>query len=545
MERKIPEIPYSPAYQTPENFLNPHYQRFLSAENHPQSPLITDLHSSNQAIESAFSRLTLFPDFGSHGQKPSFISRPATLDAVPEVESVPLPMAFGERQQAVFWAQSQSNNGGVNGPFGFFGAHQDIHVDPDAIGFLGRGPYVNGGDHPLKSMKYPQRQDFYSATCDYNDLSFLHGKEPSSRKGNTLFPVLSSAQKSNFYSSTHLYSNQHLHQWQQQFTLENMRGRIVTLAKDQVWSGMLNLKLEEGVSEEEIEMVLPEVMEFLGDLMRNQFGSHFVQKLFVACNENQRTRIIMALTKFPFKLISICLNSYGARAIQKLLEKLITPQQISLVVWALSPGAIALATDPNGQHVIQYCVKQFPGEYNKHLFNEIANNCFKIATNKSGCCVLQSCVENSLGEVREQLINEIIENAVGLAQDPYGNYVVQHLLGMRIQEVTTDLLKQFKGCFAPLSCNKYASNVVEKFLLESGENNSETIIMELLKSRSAPRLLLDPFGNFVIQSALSASKGHTRDALLKLIQVNERLMQSNLYGKKILATLEKRKLQKA
>ncbi|KAL0439026.1 UNVERIFIED_CONTAM: Pumilio12 [Sesamum latifolium] len=456
MERKIPEIPYSSASQTPENFLNPHYQRFLSAENYPQTPLITDLHSSDQAIESAFSRLTLFSDFGSHGQKPPFISRPATLDAVPTVESVPLPMAFGERQQqAIFWAQSQSNNGGVNGPFGFFGAHQDIHVDPEAMGFLGRGPYVNGGDHPLKSMKYPQRQDFYSATCDYNDLSFLHGKEPSSRKGSTRFPVLSSAQQSNFCSSTHLYSNQHLHQWQQQFTLENMRGRIVTLAKS-MWSGVLNLKLEE-----------------------------------------------------------------GARAIQKLLEKLITPQQISFVVSALSPGAIALATDPNGQHVIQYCVKQFPGEYNKYLFSEIANNCFKIATNKSGCCVLQSCVENSLGEVREQLINEIIENAVGLAQDPYGNYVVQHLLGMRIPEVTTDLLKQFKGCFAPLSCNKYASNVVEKFLLESGENNSETIITELLKSRSAPRLLLDPFGNFVIQSALSASKGHPRDALLKLIQLNE------------------------
>ncbi|KAL0325459.1 UNVERIFIED_CONTAM: Pumilio12 [Sesamum radiatum] len=524
MERKIPEIPYSPASQAPENFLNPHYQRFLSAENHPQTPLITDLHSSDQAIESAFSRLTLFSDFGFHGQKPSFISRPATLDAVPTVGSVPLPMAFGERRQAVFWAQSQSNNGGVNGPFGFFGAHQDIHVDPESVGFLGRGPYVNGGDHPLKSMKHPQRQDFYSATCDYNDLSFLHGKEPSSRKGSTLFPVLSSAQQSNFCNSTHLYSNQHLHQWQQQFSLENMRGRIVTLAKDQVWSGVLNLKLEEGVSEEEIEMVLPEVMEFLGDLMRNQFGSHFVQKLFVACNENQRTRIIMALTKFPFKLISICLNSYGARAIQKLLEKLITPQQISFVVSALSPGAIALASDPNGQHVIQYCVKQFPGEYNKvplyalTPFNEILGL-------KMMKCRLPF-PENHTSSV-------IL------------NYVVQHLLGMRIPEVTTGLLKQFKGCFAPLSCNKYASNVVEKFLLESGENNSETIIMELLKSRSAPRLLLDPFGNFVIQSALSASKGHARDALLKLIQVNERLMQSNLYGKKILATLEKRKLQKA
>lgn len=84
--------------------------------------------------------------------------------------------------------------------------------------------------------------------------------------------------------------------------------------------------------------------------------------------------------------------------------------------------------------------------------------------------------------------------------------MVQHLLGMKMQEVTADLLRRFQGCFVSLSCNKYASNVVEKFLLESGEDHSAKIIMELLTSPNASMLLLDPFGNFVIQSALSASK---------------------------------------
>lgn len=56
-----------------------------------------------------------------------------------------------------------------------------------------------------------------------------------------------------------------------------------------------------------------------------------------------------------------------------------------------------------------------------------------------------------------------------------------------------------------LSCNKYASNVVEK-LLQSGEEVSIAIIMELLRSSNASMLLVDPFGNFVIQTALSVSK---------------------------------------
>lgn len=220
-------------------------------------------------------------------------------------------MPFGENQQSLFWAQAQSNNASVNGPFGFPGAHQKINVGPEEMGSIGRGPYLHAGDHKL--MKYNQRQDFCDTTCDnYDCFSILHGKEPFSRNAKYNFPVLPFVQQSNFCSSgPSLYSNQQLCKWQQQLSPENMRGRIVSLAKDQVWSSILNLKVEEGLSEEEIEMVLPEVMEFSGDLLRNQFGSHFVQKLFAACNEDQRTRIIMALTKFPFKFITICLNSYG------------------------------------------------------------------------------------------------------------------------------------------------------------------------------------------------------------------------------------------
>ncbi|XP_075483428.1 pumilio homolog 12-like isoform X2 [Primulina tabacum] len=299
------------------------------------------------------------------------------------------------------------------------------------------------------------------------------------------------------------------------------------------------------MNELEIETVLSKVMEFLYELMKNQSGSQFFEKLFVFCNEEQRTRIILALTKFPLKLVNVCINSYGAKAMNTILEKLTEPQQISLLMSALSPAAIALANDPSGQHVIIYCVKHFSGEYNEHLLNDIADNCLKLATNRSGCCVLQSCVENHHGEARDRLISEIIVNAVHLAGDPFGNYVVQHLLGMRIPDVAADLYKRFLGYFASLSCNKYASNVVEKFLFHSGQMHAASITMELLTSPYATKLLVDPFGNFVIQSALKNSKGHAHDALRKLIQMNAASMRSNLYGRKILEYLEKRKQHNA
>lgn len=53
------------------------------------------------------------------------------------------------------------------------------------------------------------------------------------------------------------------------------------------------------------------------------------------------------------------------RAVQKLLERLTNGHQISMVMKALSPGAVALTKSANGHHVIQYCLKNFSEKDNE------------------------------------------------------------------------------------------------------------------------------------------------------------------------------------
>lgn len=86
------------------------------------------------------------------------------------------------------------------------------------------------------------------------------------------------------------------------------------------------------------------------------------------------------------------------------------------------------------------------------------------------------------------------------------NYVVQHLLSLKVPGVAESLLIQLKGRFFYLACNKYGSNVVERFLQDSGEKHSTSIVLELLHNPNVAMLLVDPYGNYVIKSALSASK---------------------------------------
>lgn len=53
--------------------------------------------------------------------------------------------------------------------------------------------------------------------------------------------------------------------------------------------------------------------------------------------------------------------------VQKLIDKLNSSQQTSLVISALEPGFLALIKDMNGNHVIQRCLKCLSKEDNKVL----------------------------------------------------------------------------------------------------------------------------------------------------------------------------------
>lgn len=91
--------------------------------------------------------------------------------------------------------------------------------------------------------------------------------------------------------------------------------------------------------------------------------------------------------------------------------------------------------------------------------------------------------------------------------------MVQHLISLKMATVTETILRMLQGKFVSLSRNKYGSNVVEKFYQESGAEYCTRITLELLHDPNVAMLLVDPFGNFVIQSALVVSKVRIHSSL--------------------------------
>ncbi|KAJ7966557.1 Pumilio-like protein [Quillaja saponaria] len=532
---------------------NSHIRHNVSSETLSQNPF--EESHFDQTLESAFSRLSVSPynesplyypfDFVGHIGNGSGSENPVKIFALGEQEFLPRSL------QVIQGGNVESQR---------LGLHNSI--DAANVGNMGSGNYWVGSgvesSQRLSSDLYPTldfnqhpKSNFNRFFTDYARFSRQRedGRDLTLPNGDQLYSDLSRnscgmvnglGRKNSTITKSNV--NNRRPQWLPEpsnyLSVNDFRGKILSLAKDQYGCRFLQRKMD-GLTTEEIDMIFFEVIGHVNELMFDPFGNYVVQKLVEVCSEEQRTQIILMMTKSDFQFVSICLNMHGTRAVQKLLEHVTTQMQISLLMAALSPGAVALTKDMNGHHVIQNCLIHFSDDNNKPLLNEVANNCFEIATDKSGCCVLQQCIEHSRGEIRKHLIAEIIANASLLAEDRYGNYVVQHLLGLRMPDATESLLRQLEGKYVSLSCNKYGSNVVEKCLTELGEQHSENVILELLRSPNVSMLLLDPYGNYVIQSAWIHSKGFIREYLLDLVRQNSPIMRSNLYGKKVLARIEK------
>ncbi|XP_021639036.2 putative pumilio homolog 7, chloroplastic isoform X2 [Hevea brasiliensis] len=313
-------------------------------------------------------------------------------------------------------------------------------------------------------------------------------------------------------------------------SLSEVQGNIYLMAQDQNGCRWLQRIFDEGTSED-VQIIFNEIIDHVVTLMLKPFGNYVIQKLLDVCNEEQRLQIVFMVTKEPGQLVGICLNTYGTRAAQKLIETLKTRQQILFVVSSLKPGFLDLVKDQNGNHVIQRCLQCLSNEDKKFIFDAAAKFCVEIATHRHGCCVIQRCITHSTGKHRDKLITEISKNSILLAQDPFGNYVVQYIIEQKSPSAIVNLLSQFKRHYVHLSMQKFSSHVVEKCLKHLNESR-EQIVRELISVPRFEQLLQDPFANYVIQSALVVTKGPLHSLLVDAVRPHV-ILRTNPYSKRI------------
>tara|TARA_R110002050_G_scaffold299366_1_gene464732 strand:- start:608 stop:1597 length:990 start_codon:yes stop_codon:yes gene_type:complete len=223
--------------------------------------------------------------------------------------------------------------------------------------------------------------------------------------------------------------------------IDQCRGRVYSLCKDQYGCRFLQKQLDEETDGSVTELIFEETRERFVDLMTDPFGNYLCQKLLEHCTDEQRLALIEVIAG---DLVSISKNMHGTRAVQTTIEHLCTQEHVQLIVASLKSSVVQLIQDLNGNHVIQRCLHCLTSKDNQFIYDAVASHCVDVATHRHGCCVFQRCIDHGSDAQKLQLVREITENTLKLVRDPYGNYVVQYVLDLPFKEVRTLLPKKFK-----------------------------------------------------------------------------------------------------
>ena len=296
---------------------------------------------------------------------------------------------------------------------------------------------------------------------------------------------------------------------------EFLSNNIYLLLKDQLSCKYLQEKLETDTLNA-FKYFYPAIIPHLSILIKDSFANYFIQKLYCYLNEEQIEFILNTLQP---EFLEICSDSHGTRAIQAIMNFLLTPKLRMLFFDIIKPIFISLINELNGTHVINRFIDFCP-EFSNNINSIIMDNCINLATHKRGCFFLQNYLTmliNTKSDLKINIINKLLDNCLILITDNIGNYIIQYLLTLREQNIISNIINQILNNISFYSKHKYSNYVIEKLFLFSDDENRNKIIEKISKPEIMSDLVVDRQGNYIVLKALMFSDDEKRNIMLNII----------------------------
>ena len=319
--------------------------------------------------------------------------------------------------------------------------------------------------------------------------------------------------------------------------LRSLLGNVRRLSRDQVGCRLLQQALDED-GPSAATAILNEGLTFWAEAMVDPFGNYLFQKILERITPEERVTLVSSVST---RLVNASLNLHGTRSVQKIVEVCAIDEEndeedssdekeeenkkeeeeetktkskkgkkkkdtaAKILTDALKPSAARLCIDSHGNHAIQRILLKLPYQYTQFIFDAVAASVEDVARHRHGCCVIQRCLDSRHSAARTHLVSRIVEKSLELMQDAYGNYVVQYVLDVCGDDEVHAICESVIGKVCLLAIQKFSSNVMEKCLERCTDRVREEYLNELNDSDRIRELMMDPFGNYVVQRALSVS----------------------------------------
>ncbi|KAL7525555.1 hypothetical protein ACHAXR_004303 [Thalassiosira sp. AJA248-18] len=326
-------------------------------------------------------------------------------------------------------------------------------------------------------------------------------------------------------------------------------GNVCRLSRDQVGCRLLQQALDED-GPSAATAILNDGLTFWAEAMVDPFGNYLFQKILERITPEERVTLVSSVST---RLVNASLNLHGTRSVQKIVEVCAVDEEeneeneefaqqdggginkdveenkkleeeeeskanksnkkgkkkketaAKILTDALKPSAARLCIDSHGNHAIQRILLKLPYQYTQFIFDAVAASVEDVARHRHGCCVIQRCLDSRHSAARTHLVSRIVEKSLELMQDAYGNYVVQYVLDVCGDDEVHAICESVIGKVCLLAIQKFSSNVMEKCLERCTDRVREEYLNELNDSDRIRELMMDPFGNYVVQRALSVS----------------------------------------
>ncbi len=288
-----------------------------------------------------------------------------------------------------------------------------------------------------------------------------------------------------------------------------VKGKFLSVIKNHKGSKLFQKYIKSIHPEEIIHLLYLELNKNLEEFITDSYSNYFCKKFFTFLSQKDR---IDFLKKIQKSIVRFSCHSIGTYPIQTIIENIGSRIEKIIIILAIENNIEKLIYDSFGCHVIEKIISFIDEVDIPFIYSYISNNFLRLAYNNNAICIIKKILTFTDKINLHNKIRKIIkENAFGLIQHPFGNFVIQVVI-----EYWNDykaIINLYKNSFFDLSLEKYASNVIERFI-EKDEEVLNEFIDEIINTNKIYEVMKSSYGNYVIQKALKISQKKYKQKLL-------------------------------
>ena len=382
------------------------------------------------------------------------------------------------------------------------------------------------------------KNDINNPINNINNINNINFSELSSRAS---FQSLNKNKKyNNYYNSKFNYCNNHnIHIKMKDEANKSVNGSWRIMLKDQKGSKLIQKKIEEK-SPDFLNKLYEQIKNNLKEIMTDQYGNYVIQKFVEYCDKKVISEMFSQISN---SLYEISINNYGTRPVQKMIENLsmnMSTQDINIILGMTKGNVLDLIKDINGNRVIQSIIQNFKNkELLSPLYKELNENITEILKTKSGCCVFSKVILNITENDLNLIVDNIIKNFASFINDEFGNISLKRLIKLNNENYNSKIFPCIKDSIINFSCQKFSSNVIEACIDNNTTLKKRTIEKLIEDDCIISKLIIDQFGNYIVQKALQNSEQKEFDIIINIIKNNEKKLKQSQHGKVVYEKLMK------